>query len=74
MKKNIKLVAVDIDRTFVRSDYTYDAARFQRILSIMKDAGCGFVAASAYCEQGAQSAVQPISIRRSKRLSEASIL
>lgn len=42
----IKLVAVDIDGTFVRSDYTYDVPRFQRILSRMKDAGCQFVAAS----------------------------
>lgn len=42
----IKLVAVDIDGTFVRSDYTYDVPRFKRILSRMKDAGCQFVAAS----------------------------
>lgn len=46
MKKNIKLVAVDIDGTFVRSDYTYDIPRFKRILSIMKDVGCRFVVAS----------------------------
>lgn len=46
MKHNIKLVAVDIDGTFVRSDYTYDIGRFKRILSAMKEAGCGFVAAS----------------------------
>ena len=46
MKNNIKLVAVDIDGTFVRSDYTYDIPRFQRILSRMKEAGCHFVIAS----------------------------
>ncbi len=46
MKNNIKLVAVDIDGTFVRSDYTYDTLRFKRILSSMKNAGCNFVVAS----------------------------
>ncbi len=46
MKQDIKLVAVDIDGTFVRSDYTYDIPRFRRILSRMKRAGCQFVAAS----------------------------
>lgn len=46
MKKEIKLVAVDIDGTFVRSDYTYDIPRFQRILSKMKREGCHFVVAS----------------------------
>ena len=40
MKNNIKLVAVDIDGTFVRSDYTYDIPRFQSILSRMREAGC----------------------------------
>lgn len=42
----IKMVAVDIDGTFVRSDYTYDILRFLRILSRMKEAGCHFVVAS----------------------------
>ena len=42
----IKMVAVDIDGTFVRSDYTYDIPRFQRILSRMRQAGCQFVVAS----------------------------
>ena len=28
MKNNIKLVAVDIDGTFVRSDYSYDVKLF----------------------------------------------
>ena len=46
MKHDIKLVAVDIDGTFVRSDYTYDVPRFQRILARMKRAGCHFVVAS----------------------------
>ena len=46
MNKDIKLVAVDIDGTFVRSDYTYDVPRFQRILERMKKVGCEFVVAS----------------------------
>lgn len=46
MKHDIKLVAVDIDGTFVRSDYTYDVPRFRRVLSRMKAVGCHFVVAS----------------------------
>lgn len=46
MENNIKLVAVDIDGTFVRSDYTYDISRFQHILAHMKSMGCHFVIAS----------------------------
>ena len=46
MNHDIKLVAVDIDGTFVRSDYTYDIPRFKRILSCMENAGCNFVVAS----------------------------
>lgn len=46
MENDIKLVAADIDGTFVRSDYTYDVPRFRRILSRMKSVGCNFVAAS----------------------------
>ena len=46
IENEIKMVAVDIDGTFVRSDYTYDIPRFQRILRRMKDAGCHFVVAS----------------------------
>lgn len=46
MNNDIKLVAVDIDGTFVRSDYTYDIPRFLRILERMKKAGCEFVVAS----------------------------
>ena len=46
MKHDIKMVAVDIDGTFVRSDYTYDVPRFQRIFAHMKAVGCHFVVAS----------------------------
>ena len=46
MKNNIKMVAVDIDGTFVHSDYTYDVLRFKRILSHMNEVGCRFVVAS----------------------------
>ncbi|TDW13113.1 hypothetical protein EDD63_1493 [Breznakia blatticola] len=43
---NIKLVAVDVDGTFVRTDYTYDKPRFLAIMERMKKAGCEFVVAS----------------------------
>lgn len=46
MKPDIRLVAVDIDGTFVHSDYTYDRQRFGRLFETMKKAGCRFVAAS----------------------------
>lgn len=46
MAENIKMAAVDIDGTFVRSDYTYDVPHFKRILSHMKKEGCNFVVAS----------------------------
>lgn len=46
MKHRIKLVAADIDGTFVHSDYTYDIPRFKRVLCRMKQAGCRFVVAS----------------------------
>lgn len=46
MNDKIKMVAVDIDGTFVRSDYTYDIPRFKRMLSHMKSIGCHFVVAS----------------------------
>ncbi|CAI3301804.1 HAD family hydrolase [Enterococcus cecorum] len=42
----IKLVAVDVDGTFVRADYSFDRPRFERILSRMNEAGCRFVVAS----------------------------
>ena len=44
--EDIKMVAVDVDGTFVRSDYTYDVPRFKRILSRMNRVGCQFVVAS----------------------------
>ena len=44
MKHNdIKLVAVDIDGTFIHSDYTYDIPRFKRILSRMEEAGLSLI-------------------------------
>ncbi|WP_265455488.1 Cof-type HAD-IIB family hydrolase [Enterococcus sp. HY326] len=43
---NIKLVAVDMDGTFVRSDYTYDVPHFKAALARMQEAGCQFVVAS----------------------------
>lgn len=43
---NIKLVAVDMDGTFARSDYTYDIHRFNAIFSRMTEVGCAFVVAS----------------------------
>ncbi len=46
MNDKIKMVAVDIDGIFVRSDYTYDIPRFQNILLHMKSVGCQFVVAS----------------------------
>lgn len=46
MKPDIKMVAVDIDGTFVRGDYTYDEPRFRRVLEKMHAAGCRFVVAS----------------------------
>ena len=42
----IKLVAVDIDGTFIRDDYTFDVERFEKIFARMKAAGCNFVVAS----------------------------
>ena len=46
MEQEIKLVAVDVDGTFVRSDYTYDTVRFGRVFERMKQVGCKFVVAS----------------------------
>lgn len=42
----IKLVAVDVDGTFMRENYTFDVERFERIFARMKAAGCNFVVAS----------------------------
>ena len=46
MNSEIKMVAVDVDGTFVRRDYTYDVERFRRILARMNELGCRFVVAS----------------------------
>lgn len=46
MENNIKMVAVDIDGTFMRSDYTYDIPRFKGVLSRMNKVGCHLVVAS----------------------------
>lgn len=46
MDKMIKMIAVDMDGTFLRSDQTYDTARFMRALGRMRKAGCRFVVAS----------------------------
>lgn len=46
MTPDIRLVAVDIDGTFMRSDYTYDVPRFERLLARMQAADCAFVVAS----------------------------
>lgn len=46
MNSDIKLVAVDIDGTFMRDDYTYDEVAFKNVLSEMAKVGCQFVVAS----------------------------
>lgn len=46
MNNIIKLVAVDVDGTFVHDDYYFDEERFKRILAKMNEAGCRFVVAS----------------------------
>lgn len=46
MTPDIRLVAVDIDGTFIHRDYTYDHKRFGRLFQAMKKTGCRFVAAS----------------------------
>lgn len=43
---DIRMVAVDMDGTFLRSDNTYDENRFKDILKRMNAAGCRFVVAS----------------------------
>lgn len=48
MKHDIKLVAVDVDGTFVRSDYTYDIDRFKKILARMNEVDCNFVVTSGH--------------------------
>ena len=41
-----RLVAVDMDGTFLRSNHTYDRERFGRLFAAMRAAGCRFVVAS----------------------------
>ena len=43
--KDIKMVAVDVDGAFVRSDYTYDVPRFKGLLERMDRTVCRFVVA-----------------------------
>lgn len=42
----IKLVATDIDGTFIRDNYTFDEVRFKKIFERMTTTGCNFVVAS----------------------------
>ena len=42
----IKLVAVDVDGTFVRDDYTFYAERFKKIFARMTEKKCKFVVSS----------------------------
>lgn len=44
--KSPKLIAADIDGTFLRPDRTYDRPRFERILKRMHAKGAKFVVAS----------------------------
>ena len=43
---DIRMVAVDVDGTFIRSDYSFDVTRFRRILDHMHRCGAQFVIAS----------------------------
>ena len=43
---DIRMVAVDVDGTFIRHDYSFDTDRFQRILDRMDEVGAQFVIAS----------------------------
>ena len=42
----IKLVATDIDGTFLKNDRSFDVAKFEKILLRMKEIDCDFVVAS----------------------------
>lgn len=42
----IKLIAVDMDATFLRDDKTYDILKFKRVLAKIKEQNCLFVIAS----------------------------
>ena len=46
MNNSIKLVATDMDGTFLHSDNTYDVPRFKKILKKMNAANCNFVVVS----------------------------
>ena len=46
MNTKIKLVATDMDGTFLRNDNTYDIKRFKKIFARMKELDCKFVVAS----------------------------
>ena len=46
MNNQIKLVATDMDGTFLHDDMSFDVARFKKILSRMNKVGCKFVVAS----------------------------
>ena len=46
MRNEIKLIATDMDGTFLRSDNSYDVERFKKVLAHMKKNGCKFVVAS----------------------------
>lgn len=46
MKKDIKMIAVDMDGTFLNKEMTYDKERFFHLFSKMKEKGIQFVAAS----------------------------
>ncbi|UJF16391.1 Cof-type HAD-IIB family hydrolase [Jeotgalibaca sp. MA1X17-3] len=46
MKKDIKMIAVDMDGTFLNKDMVYDKERFFQLFSKMKEKGIQFVAAS----------------------------
>lgn len=43
---DVRMVAVDMDGTFLRSDNTYDVGRFEGDWARMREAGCRFVVAS----------------------------
>lgn len=46
LMEQIRLVATDIDGTFVHADHHYDQVRFHRIFEKMQQANCHFVVAS----------------------------
>lgn len=43
---DVKMVAVDVDGTFIRRDYSFDVERFRRILARMRERDAQFVIAS----------------------------